>query len=218
MERDCKGVAFERQRCHPWKRPLGAPCPWSCNVGLGTIPRMSSAVVEIRTHCPAEVETRILEAVHASIVDSFKVLPVYRTSRRRCASPAALRGTPVAQRPNARPMAASTCRRTGPCRPSASGTGSRERYRLLSAHLQALGTPGACVLIRLHELPPEKAGVRGGQPECDVEFVTPSACGATSPASQRHRNRDLWGSCRRASPFPPRWHPERGARRAGVGR
>jgi len=124
MERDCKGVAFERQRCHPWKRPLGAPCPWSCNVGLGTIPRMSSAVVEIRTHCPAEVETRILEAVHASIVDSFKVLPVYRTSRRRCASPAALRGTPVAQRPNARPMAASTCRRTGPCRPSASGTGS----------------------------------------------------------------------------------------------
>lgn len=125
---------------------------------------MPSAVVEIRTHYPAEVETKILEAVHASIVDAFKVSPVNRNvtlvvhephrflGRTDCETPERLTNVSIYVLPGRSLQA------------------KRELYRLLTARLQALGIPGACVLIRLHELPPENFGVRGGQPVCDVEL------------------------------------------------
>lgn len=125
---------------------------------------MPSAVVEIRTHYPAEVETKILEAVHASIVDAFKVSPVNRNvtlvvhephrflGRTDCETPERLTNVSIYVLPGRSLQA------------------KRELYRLLTTRLQALGIPGACVLIRLHELPPENFGVRGGQPVCDVEL------------------------------------------------
>ncbi|MBX3635121.1 MAG: hypothetical protein KF683_07005 [Rubrivivax sp.] len=50
--------------------------------------------------------------------------------------------------------------------------------RTLPAHalrLQDLGIPPECVPLRLHELPAQNFGVRGGQALCDVESGCPVA-------------------------------------------
>ncbi len=46
----------------------------------------------------------------------------------------------------------------------------RRLYAAIVERLAALGIPPACVLIKLHELPAQDVGVRGGQAACDVEL------------------------------------------------
>ncbi len=125
---------------------------------------MPSAVIEIRTKYPAEVETRLLEAVHTSIVDAFKVSPVNRNvtlvvhephrflGRTDCGTPERLTNVSIYVLPGRSLQA------------------KRRLYRTLTERLQALGIPAGCVLVRLHELPPENFGVRGGLPVCDIEL------------------------------------------------
>lgn len=108
-----------------------------------------------------------MEAVHASIVEAFKVSPVHRNvvltvhaphrfiGRTDCPDPEHLTNVSIFVLPG-RSVAA-----------------KRELYRLLVDKLHALGIPKACVLIRLHELPAQNFGVRGGVPLCDVELGYP---------------------------------------------
>jgi hypothetical protein len=128
---------------------------------------MPSAVIEIRTAYTPEVEVQILEAVHSAIVQAFKVSPVHRNvtlvvhephrflGRTDCPAPERLTNISIFVLPGRSLQA------------------KRKLYTLLIDSLEALGIPGACILIRLHELPPENIGVRGGQPVCDVELGYP---------------------------------------------
>lgn len=125
---------------------------------------MPSAVVEIRTAYTPEVEVQILEAVHAAIVEAFRVSPVHRNvtlvvhephrflGRTDCPAPERLTNVSIF------------------ALPGRSLEAKRRLYKLLIGSLEALGIPGACVLIRLHELPPDNFGVRGGLPVCDVDL------------------------------------------------
>jgi hypothetical protein len=128
---------------------------------------MPSAIVEIRTAYTPEVEAQLLETVHAAIVQAFKVSPVHRNvtlvvhaphrflGRTDCPDPERLTNISIFVLPG-RSLAA-----------------KRRLYRLLVDGLALLGIPGPCVLIRLHELPPENIGVRGGLPVCDIELGYP---------------------------------------------
>ena len=128
---------------------------------------MPSAVVEVRRVYPPDVEVRILESVHAAIVQAFKVSPVHRNvtlvvhephrflGRTDCPAPDRLTNISIFVLPG-RTLAA-----------------KRTLYQLLVTSLEELGIPAPCVLIRLHELPPENIGVRGGLPVCDVELGYP---------------------------------------------
>jgi hypothetical protein len=128
---------------------------------------MPSAVIEIRTAYTPEVEVQILEAVHSAIVQAFKVSPVHRNvtlvvhephrflGRTDCPAPERLTNISIFVLPGRSLQA------------------KRKLYTLLIDSLEALGILGACILIRLHELPPENIGVRGGQPVCDVELGYP---------------------------------------------
>jgi hypothetical protein len=128
---------------------------------------MPSAVVEIRTAYTPEVEVQILEAVHSAIVQAFRVSPVHRNvtlvvhephrflGRTDCPAPERLTNISIFVLPGRSLQA------------------KRKLYKLLIDSLEGLGIPGACILIRLHELPPENIGVRGGQPVCDVELGYP---------------------------------------------
>ena len=128
---------------------------------------MPSAVVEVRTTYTPEVEVQILEAVHASIVEAFKVSPVHRNvtlvvhephrflGRTDCPTPERLTNVSIY------------------VLPGRSLEAKRRLYKLLIGSLEELGIPGQCVLVRLHELPPENFGVRGGQPVCDIELGYP---------------------------------------------
>jgi Tautomerase enzyme len=128
---------------------------------------MPSATIEIcKQYTPAQ-ETLLMEAVHGSIVEAFKVSPVHRNvsltvhaphrfiGRTDCPDPERLTNISIFVLPG-RSVAA-----------------KRELYRLLVDKLQALGIPRVCVLIRLHELPAQNFGVRGGVPLCDVDLGYP---------------------------------------------
>ena len=132
-----------------------------------TISSMPSAIVEVRATYTPDVEVQILEAVHSAIVQAFKVSPVHRNV------------TLVVHQPH-RFLGRTDC--PAPDRltnisifvlPGRSLQAKRRLYKLLITNLEALGIPGQCVLVRLHEMPPENIAVRGGHPVCDVELGYP---------------------------------------------
>lgn len=128
---------------------------------------MPSAVVEIRTTYPPEIETQMLELVHQAIVRAFKVNPLHRNV------------TLVAHQPH-RFLGRLDCPDSDKLTnvtiyllPGRSLTAKRHLYQLLIRGLWKFGIPAPCILIRLHELPPENFGVRGGQPICDIDLGYP---------------------------------------------
>jgi Tautomerase enzyme len=128
---------------------------------------MPSAVIEVRRHYAPEAETALMESVHAAIVQAFKVSPVHRNvtllvhaaprflGRTDCPEPEWLTNISIY------------------ALPGRSVRAKRQLYRGLVERLQGFGIPPECVLIRLHELPAENFGVRGGQALCDVDLGYP---------------------------------------------
>lgn len=125
---------------------------------------MPSAIVEVRRNYSPEQETYLLESVHHAIVEAFGVSPLHRNvtlvvhaphrflGRTDCATPEWLTNVSIFLLPG----------RSVPAK--------RRLYRLLVDAFLRVGIPPQCVLIRLHELPAENFGVRGGQALCDVEL------------------------------------------------
>lgn len=128
---------------------------------------MPSAVIEVRRQYAPEEETALMESVHAAIVQAFKVSPVHRNvsllvhaahrfvGRTDCPDPERLTNISIYALPGRSVQA------------------KRQLYRGLVERLQVYGIAPECVLIRLHELPPENFGVRGGQALCDVDLGYP---------------------------------------------
>jgi hypothetical protein len=128
---------------------------------------MPSAVIEVRRQYAPEEETALMHSVHAAIVDAFKVSDLHRNvslvvhashrflGRTDCPDPDRLTNISIF---------ALTGR---------SLDAKRRLYQGLVARLQSFGIPPECVLIRLHELPAENFGVRGGQALCDVDLGYP---------------------------------------------
>jgi phenylpyruvate tautomerase PptA (4-oxalocrotonate tautomerase family) len=128
---------------------------------------MPSAIVEVRRHYTPEEESHLLQGVHEAIVQAFKVSPVHRNvtlvvhephrflGRTDCATPERLTNVSIF------------------ALPGRSLDAKRHLYRLITERFSAAGIPPNCVLIRLHELPAENFGVRGGQALCDVELGYP---------------------------------------------
>ena len=128
---------------------------------------MPSAIVEVRHRHSPEQETYLLHSVHDAIVEAFKVSPVHRNvtlvvhephrflGRTDCATPQWLTNVSIF------------------ALPGRSLDAKRRLYRLIADKFAAVGIPPNCVLIRLHELPAENFGVRGGQALCDVELGYP---------------------------------------------
>lgn len=128
---------------------------------------MPSATIEIRHIYSPEEEVALMEAVHGSIVEAFQVSPVHRNvaltvhaphrfiGRTDCPDPDRLTNISIFLLPG-RSLAA-----------------KRLLYRSLVRRLEGFGIPSVCVLVRIHELPPENFCVRGGQALCDVELGYP---------------------------------------------
>jgi Tautomerase enzyme len=125
---------------------------------------MPSAIIEVRRQYTPADESRLMDIVHAAIVEAFQVSPVHRNvtltvhaphrfiGRTDCPDPDRLTNISLFVLPG-RSLAA-----------------KRRLYRLLVDGLHSLGIPPLCVLVRLHELPAENFGVRGGLPVCDVDL------------------------------------------------
>lgn len=128
---------------------------------------MPSARIEIRHAYTPQQESALMQAVHDAIVEAFRVSPVHRNV------------TLVVHEPH-RFVGRTDC--PDPDRltnvdlfvlPGRSLEAKRRLYRALVQRLQDFGIPPECVLLRLHELPAQNFGVRGGQALCDVELGYP---------------------------------------------
>ncbi len=105
-----------------------------------------------------------MEAVHAAIVEAFEVSPVHRNVTLVVHAPHRFIGRTDCPQPD-RVTNISIF-----LLPGRSRAAKRRLYASLVQRLQAFGIPPVCVLVRLHELPAENFGVRGGQALCDVEL------------------------------------------------
>lgn len=123
---------------------------------------MPSATAEVRrSYTPAE-ETALLQAVHDCIVAAFRVSPVHRNVTRVVHPPHRFLGRTDCPDPERLTHISLFVL------PGRSLDAKRRLYQLLVQSLATFGIPPACVLVRLHELPAENFGVRGGVPVCDV--------------------------------------------------
>lgn len=125
---------------------------------------MPSAIVEVRRTYPPEQETALLEAVHAAIVEAFRVSPVNRNVTLVVHAPHRFLGRPECSAPEYLTNITLYVLR------GRSLEAKRRLYQALIAGLAPFGVPADGVLIRLHELPAENFGVRGGVPLCDVDL------------------------------------------------
>jgi hypothetical protein len=128
---------------------------------------MPSATIEVRHAYTPEEETALMEAVHASIVEAFEISPVHRNVALVVHAPHRLLGRTDCPDPD-RVTNVSIF-----LLPGRSLAAKRRLYRALVRRFEAFGIPGACVLVRVHEIPAENFAVRGGQALCDVELGYP---------------------------------------------
>jgi hypothetical protein len=128
---------------------------------------MPSVVVEVCRSYPPEVETAMLQAVHGCIVEAFRVLPTHRNATLVVHPPHRMLGRTDSPDPTR------TTHVSLYVLPGRSLAAKRRLYRLIVQALEGFGIPPACVLIKLHELPAENIGVRGGLPVADVELGYP---------------------------------------------
>lgn len=125
---------------------------------------MPSAVIDVcRAYTPDE-EVRLMDAVHAALVQAFRVPATHRNVTLVVHAPHRMAGRTDSPAPDR------VTHVTLFVLPGRSLDAKRALYRAIVDGFAPLGIPPACVLIRLHELPPENVGVRGGLPVCDIEL------------------------------------------------
>lgn len=125
---------------------------------------MPSVLIEIRRAIPAEEESRIIEAVHSALRESFKIVPSDRHVRLVVHEPHRFACPPEKSRPELY---------THISIDAFSGRSldaKRALYRGVVERLEVLGIPKDHVKILLREIPRENWGIRGGQAGCDVDL------------------------------------------------
>jgi hypothetical protein len=123
-----------------------------------------SITVDVCRDYDAREGRALLDAVHAAMVEAFRVDPANRNLLLRAHRPDRLIGKPGVE------PADRTTRVTIVCSSGRSVEAKRRLYAGIVAALEPLGVPAPCVLVRLIEQPVENFGVRGGQALCDVEL------------------------------------------------
>jgi hypothetical protein len=125
---------------------------------------MPSSTIEVRHHYTPAEELAMMEAVHGAIVEAFQVPPTHRNVALVVHPPGRFLGRTDSPDPD-RTTNVSIYVLKG-----RSLQAKRKLYRLLIAALSRFGIPGACVLIKLHEMPHENVAVRGGQAVSDIQL------------------------------------------------
>jgi phenylpyruvate tautomerase PptA (4-oxalocrotonate tautomerase family) len=128
---------------------------------------MPSVLIEVRRAYTREQEVAILEAVHAALVEAFKIKPTDRNVRL------------VAHEPHRYACSASDAKAEYATHISIDAfagrslDAKRRLYRRIVDNLEPLGIPRTHVKILLREVARENWGIRGGQAACDVELGFP---------------------------------------------
>ena len=125
---------------------------------------MPSALIEVRKSYSKSEEIALIEAVHGSLVDTFKIKPTDKTSRLVVHEPHGFAHPPTLAEPEC------FTHITIDAFAGRSIEAKRNLYQSLVARLGDLGIPGDHIVILLRESPLENWGVRGGQAACDIDL------------------------------------------------
>lgn len=128
---------------------------------------MPSIRIDVRRSYTPQQETALMEAVHATLVEAFAIDPANRNITLCVHAPHRLMGRPDCAQPEWLTNISIYLL------PGRSAAAKRRLYQGLVARLGALGIPGECLLVRLHEMPGENIAVRGGQAVCDLDLGYP---------------------------------------------
>ena len=125
---------------------------------------MPSILIEVRKKYRQEEEIALMEAVHAALLEAFRILPHDKNIRLVVHEPHRFACPPDREKPEFYThisIDAFTGR---------SLDAKRNLYMTIVKNLEAFGIPKNHVKILLREIPKENWGIRGGQAGCDVEL------------------------------------------------
>lgn len=125
---------------------------------------MPSVLIEVRKCYTKSEEIALIEAVHGSLVEAFKIKPTDKTVRLIAHEPHRFSHPPTLARPEYFThitIHAFTGRTLET---------KRKLYKAIVTRLGILGIPSDHILILLQESPLENWGVRGGQAACDIDL------------------------------------------------
>lgn len=125
---------------------------------------MPSTLVEVRQAYLPEQEAKIVEAVHAALVDGFKIPEEDRCVRLVSYEPHRFICSPDLARPECYTVVTATVFA------GRSVDAKRNLYRGITDRLSVLGIPPSHVKIILNEVPRENWGLRGGKPASEIEL------------------------------------------------
>jgi hypothetical protein len=125
---------------------------------------MPSATIEVRHAYSPEDELAMMQAVHGAIVEAFNVPDTHRNVSLVVHPPGRFLGRTDSPDPD-RTTHVSIYVLQG-----RSLDAKRRLYRLVVEALSRFGIPGACVLIKLHEMDADNVAVRGGLAASDIDL------------------------------------------------
>ena len=125
---------------------------------------MPAVLIEVRRQYTREQEVGIIDAVHAALVDAFKIKPGDRDVRLVVHEPHRFAYPPACEKPEAFTLIGIDGFA------GRSVDAKRNLYRTIVSNLEPFGIPKNHVKIVLREQPRENWGIRGGQAACDVDL------------------------------------------------
>ena len=125
---------------------------------------MPSVVIEIRRSIGSEEEMAIIEAVHSSLREAFKIPPGDRNVRLLVHEPHRFACPPYLAKPELFTLIGIDAFS------GRSVDAKRALYAGIVEKLAKVGIPKDHVLIVLKEIPTENWGIRGGQAACDLDL------------------------------------------------
>lgn len=125
---------------------------------------MPSSVIEVRTIHEPDVEAGIIDAVHAALVDAFRIAPEDKHVRLVVHEPHRFAVPPTLSTPERYTLV------TVDCFAGRSVDAKRALYRAIVSGLGTFGIPADHVTIVVRDIDTTSWGIRGGQAACDVEL------------------------------------------------
>jgi len=125
---------------------------------------MPSALIEVRKQYPTDVESKIMEAVHAALREAFKILPGDRNVRLLVHEPHRFQCPPDREQPEYYTHISIDCFA------GRSLEAKRNLYKAIVNNLSPFGIPANHIKIMLREITAENWGIRGGLAACDVDL------------------------------------------------
>ena len=125
---------------------------------------MPIVTIDVRQQYPAALEVKIMQAVHAALIDAFKIKQTDRITRLNVYNADHFQCSPDLAQPEYFTLVQIDAFQ------GRSIQAKRKLYQCIVENLSQLGIPKDHIMIVIREMPSENWGIRGGVAACDVDL------------------------------------------------